>query len=441
MRTGVDAGNATSIATEVGDDAESGWGKRVHGVRVRQKSVASIDEFTGPVCGAGLPDITPMYTWGYIVEIENAGPVPVRIIGRHWSIKAPNSSIVTQATVGGKRPLILPGETFSYFSGLCLGTLGDTMRGSCDVELTPDKKFKVEFEPLVLPAPAPGRTLLDFDLVPFSANECALIRSAVSQLYVANAGASARCIRLNSLGLTERSRQYLANYILFAKRHIVNTASVDLSRIPLPAKERLQQVHFRDSFIFRNDVNQGVPDIVIASKGLLSGDVFKYYTLNMNVSFEEALLDLVGERRLAIAKVAERYGKTAFEVTAAVREAEAKEWRLPDAAPELYADRGDKAETAVDFLRRVWGRYLDAGILFQVDLKRLDMKLYEGLRGYAQRNKVPSRDVLPPPGSARTDFALAGAAQGSAEHTLARIRIQRRDSVARHRARRTKMHM
>lgn len=44
---------------------------------------------------------------------------------------------------------------------------------------------------------------------------------------------------------------------------------------------------------------------------------------------------------------------------------------LPDRAPALWGNRADRlpGESPIEFLRRVWGRYLDAGVLYQDQLK------------------------------------------------------------------------
>jgi hypothetical protein len=77
---------------------------------------------------------------------------------------------------------------------------------------------------------------------------------------------------------------------------------------------------------------------------------------------------------------------------------------LPEVAPELYADRPDKNEDAPTFLNRVWGAYVEAGILFRDDLSRLgDERLLQALHSYANRKGIDSETVLPPSIRSRVD--------------------------------------
>lgn len=110
----------------------------------------------------------------------------------------------------------------------------------------------------------------------------------------------------------------------------------------------------------------------------------------------------------------------------------AAELPLPKEAPEKWAERDRaKGENPIEFLNRVWGAYMRAGVLYQDDLKRLgDSKLLPAIRAYCQRHPdIKAADVLPPPQSQRIDDALAAARPGSIEEQLLRNRIQNREAV------------
>lgn len=85
---------------------------------------------------------------------------------------------------------------------------------------------------------------------------------------------------------------------------------------------------------------------------------------------------------------------------------------LPQRAPEIYAERNGRPELGrkenpVEFLERVWGGYMRAGVLYQDDIKRLgDDKLVQAIRSYCQREKIRASEVLPPPGSRRATDLL-----------------------------------
>lgn len=78
---------------------------------------------------------------------------------------------------------------------------------------------------------------------------------------------------------------------------------------------------------------------------------------------------------------------------------------LPEHAPERYADR-PAGENAVQFLERVWGRYLtrfgaEQEGLFQDQLWKLDPPLRAGMQAYC-RNRKESLSSYIPPKSVRT---------------------------------------
>lgn len=81
---------------------------------------------------------------------------------------------------------------------------------------------------------------------------------------------------------------------------------------------------------------------------------------------------------------------------------EMREANLPKAAPETWARRVGRTESAIDFLHRVWGKYMEMGILFQDDIKRLgDAKLVQAVRDRCISEGIDASTVLPPPGSER----------------------------------------
>ena len=113
---------------------------------------------------------------------------------------------------------------------------------------------------------------------------------------------------------------------------------------------------------------------------------------------------------------------------------EAAKLALPERAPEIWAERDrSRGETPIEFLNRVWGRWMEAGVLYQNDIKRLgDPTLVKTIRTYCHRQGVDASTVLPPPQSARLERALAQAEPGSPLETLIRERLRGRDRAARH---------
>jgi hypothetical protein len=80
--------------------------------------------------------------------------------------------------------------------------------------------------------------------------------------------------------------------------------------------------------------------------------------------------------------------------------------------PVRYADRKAHPQyanlNAVEFLRKVWGPWLDSGAAFQDEVNRRDDKLIQAVRNYCAYLKLNPAEVLPPPKSARLDNEVSG---------------------------------
>jgi len=106
----------------------------------------------------------------YRVEVTNLGEGPVQLLGRHWVID--NDSDGTQSGVPrnspgvvGEQPLLQPGTSFCYASGVVLPA--GSMRGSFQMvalgsDGEPDHEFDAEVAPFAL-IPPPEEPDLDDD--------------------------------------------------------------------------------------------------------------------------------------------------------------------------------------------------------------------------------------------------------------------------------------
>lgn len=67
---------------------------------------------------------------------------------------------------------------------------------------------------------------------------------------------------------------------------------------------------------------------------------------------------------------------------------------LPTKAPELYKDRKNKGQTAEEFTKTVYSKWIEAGGITRADLKRLDKSLY----GMLMKGGFPEslKDLIPP---------------------------------------------
>ncbi len=101
------------------------------------------------------------YFWAYTITITNSGPRTVQLKTRHW--------IITDATgrtqevrgegVVGEQPLLPPGETFEYTSGVPLPTTSGFMTGSYQMVDESGEHFDIEIPVFSLDSPGVHRTL------------------------------------------------------------------------------------------------------------------------------------------------------------------------------------------------------------------------------------------------------------------------------------------
>lgn len=70
--------------------------------------------------------------------------------------------------------------------------------------------------------------------------------------------------------------------------------------------------------------------------------------------------------------------------------------RPPEIAPELYAEREDKFEKPLTFLKRIYGQWLEGNGLYQFTLRRIDPVLMDALdSGYRKAKRAELVALLP----------------------------------------------
>lgn len=76
---------------------------------------------------------------------------------------------------------------------------------------------------------------------------------------------------------------------------------------------------------------------------------------------------------------------------------------LPLVAPVTWKGRPleDRQLNPMMFLEKHWGEYLDTDVLSQVDLRRLDMSLFNAIQIYCKNRHIDPKDYLPPPSRTR----------------------------------------
>lgn len=95
------------------------------------------------------------YFWTYTILIENGGSDTVQLIGRHWHIidALGKSFEVKGPGVVGEQPVLAPGDSFRYTSGVPLGTPSGMMSGTYEMRTGDGEMFLAEVPAFSLDSP------------------------------------------------------------------------------------------------------------------------------------------------------------------------------------------------------------------------------------------------------------------------------------------------
>jgi ApaG protein len=101
------------------------------------------------------------YFWAYTIEITNRGPETVQLRTRHWRITDAfgRRQEVRGAGVVGKQPVLKPGDSFEYTSGVPLPTPSGFMTGTYGMVSAAGEPFDIEIPTFSLDGPEPKRTI------------------------------------------------------------------------------------------------------------------------------------------------------------------------------------------------------------------------------------------------------------------------------------------
>jgi ApaG protein len=86
------------------------------------------------------------YFWAYTIEITNRGAATVQLKTRHWKITDATGKLqeVRGAGVVGETPVLEPGESYEYTSGVPLPTPSGFMRGTYGMVAANGEGFDIE---------------------------------------------------------------------------------------------------------------------------------------------------------------------------------------------------------------------------------------------------------------------------------------------------------
>lgn len=101
------------------------------------------------------------FMWAYRVLIENRGSEIVQLISRHWHITDAQGRVteVRGEGVVRKQPVLKPGESFDYTSGVPLETPYGVMSGEYQMTTASGETFDVEIPTFSLESPFARRVL------------------------------------------------------------------------------------------------------------------------------------------------------------------------------------------------------------------------------------------------------------------------------------------
>jgi len=101
------------------------------------------------------------YMWAYHITIDNNGDEPIQLISRHWRITdgLGRTQEVRGEGVVGEQPLLEPGETFEYTSGVPLQTPSGFMGGSYEMISSVGERLNVIVPTFSLDSPFEAHTV------------------------------------------------------------------------------------------------------------------------------------------------------------------------------------------------------------------------------------------------------------------------------------------
>jgi ApaG protein len=101
------------------------------------------------------------YFWAYTIEIVNRGSETVQLQSRHWRITDAlgRTQEVRGAGVVGEQPVLKPGQSFEYTSGVPLTTASGFMAGTYGMTSAKGERFDIEIPAFSLDSPGMRRTV------------------------------------------------------------------------------------------------------------------------------------------------------------------------------------------------------------------------------------------------------------------------------------------
>jgi ApaG protein len=95
------------------------------------------------------------FVFAYTVTLRNEGPMPAKLLTRHWIITDANGKVqeVRGDGVVGAQPHLKPGQGFRYSSGTMIETPVGAMQGSYQMVADDGERFDAPIPPFRLAMP------------------------------------------------------------------------------------------------------------------------------------------------------------------------------------------------------------------------------------------------------------------------------------------------
>lgn len=95
------------------------------------------------------------YVYTYTITIANQGDESAQLISRHWIIRDANDNVQEVQGIGvvGEQPLITPGNSYTYTSGVVLETETGIMEGSYQMRTHAGDTFAADIPVFALVPP------------------------------------------------------------------------------------------------------------------------------------------------------------------------------------------------------------------------------------------------------------------------------------------------
>jgi ApaG protein len=95
------------------------------------------------------------FVFAYTITLRNEGPLPAKLLTRHWIITDANGKVqeVRGDGVVGEQPHLKPGQGFRYSSGTMIETPVGAMQGSYQMVADDGERFDAPIPPFRLAMP------------------------------------------------------------------------------------------------------------------------------------------------------------------------------------------------------------------------------------------------------------------------------------------------